>query len=226
MRSPLRRVVLSLLLLIPLMVSCSASPQASPTPSCADASVPCLQGTTQVQVSTNRGEITIEVDGDAAPITAGNFVDLVRRGTYDGTMFHRVVREPVPFVVQGGDPKSKDRSVPLNQLGTGSFVDPETGQSRMIPLEIGFRGEDNPRYSREITNPSQLDSLSLNHERGSVAMARSQAPDSASAQFYIALKPLPELDGRYAVFGKVIEGMDVVDEIRQGDRITEASLGD
>ena len=226
MRSPLRRVVLSLLLLIPLMVSCSASPQASPTPSCADASVPCLQGTTQVQVSTNRGEITIEVDGDAAPITAGNFVDLVRRGTYDGTMFHRVVREPVPFVVQGGDPKSKDRSVPLNQLGTGSFVDPETGQSRMIPLEIGFRGEDNPRYSREITNPSQLDFLSLNHERGSVAMARSQAPDSASAQFYIALKPLPELDGRYAVFGKVIEGMDVVDEIRQGDRITKASLGD
>ena len=226
MRSPLRRVVLSLLLLIPLMVSCSASPQASPTPSCADASVPCLQGITQVQVSTNRGEITIEVDGDAAPITAGNFVDLVRRGTYDGTMFHRVVREPVPFVVQGGDPKSKDRSVPLNQLGTGSFVDPETGQSRMIPLEIGFRGEENPRYSREITNPSQLDSLSLNHERGSVAMARSQAPDSASAQFYIALKPLPELDGRYAVFGKVIKGMDVVDEIRQGDRITKASLGD
>ena len=226
MRSPLRRVLWSMLLLIPLMVSCSPSPQASPTPSCADANVPCLQGKTQVQVSTNRGEITIEVDGDAAPITAGNFVDLVRRGTYDGTMFHRVVREPVPFVVQGGDPKSKDRSVPLNQLGTGSFVDPETGQSRMIPLEIGFRGEDNPRYSREITNPSQLDSLSLNHERGSVAMARSQAPDSASAQFYIALKPLPELDGRYAVFGKVIKGMDVVDEIRQGDRITKASLGD
>ena len=148
MRSPLRRVVWSLLLLIPLMVSCSPSPQASPTPSCADANVPCLQGITQVQMSTNRGEITIEVDGDAAPITAGNFVDLVRRGTYDGTMFHRVVREPVPFVVQGGDPKSTDRSVPLNQLGTGSFVDPQTGQSRMIPLEIGFRGEENPRYSR------------------------------------------------------------------------------
>ena len=177
MRSPLRRVVWSLLLLIPLMVSCSPSPQASPTASCADANVPCLQGITQVQMSTNRGEITIEVDGDAAPITAGNFVDLVRRGTYDGTMFHRVVREPVPFVVQGGDPKSTDRSVPLNQLGTGSFVDPETGQSRMIPLEIGFRGEDNPRYSREITNARQLDCLRLNHERGTVAMARAQYRD-------------------------------------------------
>ena len=226
MRSPLRHVVWSLVLLVPLIVSCSPSPQASPTPSCADANVPCLQGKAQVQVSTNRGEITIEVDGDVAPITSGNFVDLVRRGTYDGTMFHRVVREPVPFVVQGGDPKSKDRSVPLNQLGTGSFVDPGTGQSRMIPLEISFRGEENPRYSREITNPSQLDDLALNHERGAVAMARSQAPDSASAQFYIALKPLPELDGRYAVFGRVISGMDVVDAIRQGDRINNASLAD
>jgi len=55
-------------------------------------------------------------------------------------------------------------------------------------------------------------------------MARSQAPDSASAQFYIALKPLPELDGRYAVFGRVIEGMEVVDSIQADDRIISADL--
>ena len=214
----------TLLFLIPLLVSCSPSPRASVVTGCADAQAACLQGLATITMQTSQGEFTIEVNGDAAPLTSGNFVDLVRRGTYDGTMFHRVVREPVPFVVQGGDPKSTDRSVPMNQLGTGSFVDPETGQSRMIPLEISFRGEENPRYSREITNPSQLNSLTLNHERGAVAMARSQAPDSASAQFYIALKPLPELDGRYAVFGRVIAGMDVVDEIRQGDRMTKVSL--
>ena len=55
-------------------------------------------------------------------------------------------------------------------------------------------------------------------------MARSQAPDSASAQFYVALRPLPELDGRYAVFGRVVDGMEVVDAIQQGDRITKAAL--
>ena len=55
-------------------------------------------------------------------------------------------------------------------------------------------------------------------------MARSQAPDSASAQFYVALRPLPELDGRYAVFGRVIDGLDVIDQIEQGDRITSARL--
>ena len=213
-----------LLVMTPLIVSCSPSPTSAVAPGCAEADAACLQGTATVLISTDRGDITIEVDGDAAPLTAGNFVDLVRRGTYNGTLFHRVVREPVPFVVQGGDPQSSDRSVPLSQLGTGSFVDPATGQARLIPLEISFDGEDGPRYGRISSNPSELNRLALRHDRGAVAMARSQAPNSASAQFYIALKPLPELDGRYAVFGRVTKGLEVVDAIRQGDRITKASL--
>ena len=220
----MRRSFLWSLLLIPLLISCSPSPRAEVSRGCADAQAACLQGKAIVEMSTSRGDITIEVDGDAAPLTAGNFVDLVNRGVYDGTMFHRVVKEPVPFVVQGGDPQSSDRSIPLTKLGTGSFVDPSSGQARLIPLEIRFNGEESPRYSRVSANPSELANLTLNHERGAVAMARSQAPDSASAQFYIALRPLPELDGRYAVFGRVTAGLDVVDQIEQGDRITIASL--
>lgn len=220
----MRRSFLWSLLLIPLLISCSPSPRAEVSRGCADAQAACLQGKAIVQMSTSRGDLTIEVDGDAAPLTAGNFVDLVNRGVYDGTMFHRVVKEPVPFVVQGGDPQSSDRSIPLTKLGTGSFVDPETGQARLIPLEIRVRGEESPRYSRISANPAELDRLVLTHERGSVAMARSQAPDSASAQFYVSLRSLPELDGRYAVFGRVIEGLDVIDEIDQGDRIISARL--
>lgn len=220
----MRRSFLWSLLLIPLLISCSASPRAEVSRGCVDAQAACLQGKAIVQMSTSRGDLTIEVDGDAAPLTAGNFVDLVSRGVYDGTMFHRVVKEPVPFVVQGGDPQSSDRAIPLSKLGTGSFVDPESGLARLIPLEIRFQGEEVPRYSRVSANPAELERLTLSHERGAVAMARSQAPDSASAQFYVALRPLPELDGRYSVFGRVIEGLDVIDRIEQGDRITSASL--
>ena len=220
----MRRSFLWSLLLIPLLISCSASPRAEVSRGCVDAQAACLQGKAIVQMSTSRGDLTIEVDGDAAPLTAGNFVDLVSRGVYDGTMFHRVVKEPVPFVVQGGDPQSSDRAIPLSKLGTGSFVDPKSGLARLIPLEIRFQGEEVPRYSRVSANPAELERLTLSHERGAVAMARSQAPDSASAQFYVALRPLPELDGRYAVFGRVIEGLDVIDRIEQGDRITSASL--
>ena len=220
----MRRSFLWSLLLIPLLISCSPSPRAEVSRGCVDAQAACLQGKAIVQMSTSRGDLTIEVDGDAAPLTAGNFVDLVNRGVYDDTMFHRVVKEPVPFVVQGGDPQSSDRSIPLTKLGTGSFVDPETGLARLIPLEISVQGEEVPRYSRVSANPAELERLVLNHERGAVAMARSQAPDSASAQFYVALRPLPELDGRYAVFGRVIEGLEVIDQIEQGDRITSARL--
>jgi len=191
---------------------------------CAQSTSPCLTGKAMVKMTTSRGAITLEVNGDAAPVTAGNFVDLVKRGVYNGTVFHRVVREPVPFVVQGGDPASSDPKTPKGSYGTGSFIDPASGQARFIPLEVKFRGEDQPRYGRVTSNPSDLLQIELAHDRGALAMARSQAPDSASAQFYIALRPLPELDGRYAVFGRVTQGLDVVDAIQQDDKIIKAEL--
>ena len=216
------KTLMALALCLPLLVSCASSTTASIPVGCEQASSPCLQGKASVELTTSKGSITLELDGDAAPVTAGNFLDLVQRGAYNGTVFHRVVRDPVPFVVQGGDPSSSDPATPKSQYGTGSFVDPTTGQARFVPLELSFDGEDQPRYGRVVSNPTELLQLKLSHERGALAMARSQAPDSASAQFYIALKPLPELDGRYAVFGRVTEGLDVVDAIRQDDTIEKA----
>ena len=216
------KTLMALALCLPLLVSCASSTTASIPVGCEQASSPCLQGKASVELTTSKGSITLELNGDAAPVTAGNFLDLVQRGAYNGTVFHRVVRDPVPFVVQGGDPSSSDPATPKSQYGTGSFVDLTTGQARFVPLELSFNGEDQPRYGRVVSNPTELVQLKLSHERGALAMARSQAPDSASAQFYIALKPLPELDGRYAVFGRVTQGLDVVDAIRQDDTIEKA----
>ena len=216
------KTLMALALCLPLLVSCASSTTASIPVGCEQASSPCLQGKASVELTTSKGSITLELNGDAAPVTAGNFLDLVQRGAYNGTVFHRVVRDPVPFVVQGGDPSSSDPAIPKSQYGTGSFVDPTSGQARFVPLELSFNGEDQPRYGRVVSNPTELVQLKLSHERGALAMARSQAPDSASAQFYIALKPLPELDGRYAVFGRVTQGLDVVDAIRQDDTIEKA----
>ncbi len=91
---------------------------------------------------------------------------------------------------------------------------------RRIPLEIKLQGDEEPTYSKAKLGSS----VALKHDRGVIAMARSAMPDSASSQFYIALEDLPSLDGDYAVFGKVIEGMDVVDGIQQGDRIESAKV--
>ncbi|MUL35294.1 peptidylprolyl isomerase [Gloeocapsopsis dulcis] len=183
---------------------------------------PVLEGTATVVMTVNGSPITIEVDGTNAPVTAGNFVDLVQRGVYDGLVFHRVVRQPEPFVVQGGDPQSKNPNFPPQQLGTGGFVDPNTGSERFIPLEIKPQGAAEPIYSQTLN--AQNSTPQLRHTRGAVAMARSQQPDSASSQFYFTLADLSFLDGSYAVFGYVTDGMDVVDQIQQGDRIESAQV--
>ncbi|MUG94472.1 peptidylprolyl isomerase [Scytonema sp. UIC 10036] len=186
--------------------------------------LPRLEGKATVVMTVKGLPITIEVDGTNAPISAGNFVDLVQRGAYNGLMFHRVERDPSPFVVQGGDPQSKDPKVPATDLGTGSFIDPKTNKIRYIPLEIKPLGSDKPLYSKTFKDAAVSQQPVLRHKRGAVAMARSQMPDSASSQFYFALSDLPPLDGSYAVFGYVREGMDVVDKIQQGDRIDSAKV--
>ena len=224
------------LALVFVLVGCTATPVAEEAPAepaevevaqSADSvasGLPQLNGTATVELTVNGGTITIAVDGDNAPVTSGNFVDLVQQGFYDGTTFHRVVRDPEPFVVQGGDPQSKDPNFPPQRLGTGGYVDPETGEERYIPLEIRPEGADAPVYSRPFSIAGITEPPALPHTRGAVAMARSQFPDSASSQFYITLEDKAFLNGEYAVFGYVTDGMDVVDGIQQGDAITAATI--
>jgi len=147
-----------------------------------------------VTIMTNKGPIKVEVFKTEAPMTAGNFLDLVGRKFYNGLTFHRY--EP-GFCIQGGDPLGN---------GQGDFTDPATKRKRTIRLE---------------KNPN------LNHDSaGTLAMARSTDPDSASCQFYITLGPASFLDNPpgYAVFGHVVSGMDVVNKIRVGDKMTKVSV--
>jgi peptidyl-prolyl cis-trans isomerase B (cyclophilin B) len=131
-------------------------------------------------------------------------------------------------VAQGGDPQGKDPNFPVERLGTSGFVDPTTGQKREIPLEIKLEGSAEPTYSKALGRQAGYNTapVVLNHRRGAIAMARSQAPDSASSQFYFALADLAFLDGDYAVFGYVTSGMDIVDGIKQGDRIDSATVAE
>lgn len=132
MQIKIQRWLFSLLIIGALFVGgCGSSPVANSTPTSNPASgenislspspspaavaassqfsnLPRLQGKATVVMTVKGAPITIELDGTNAPITAGNFVDLVQKGVYDGLVFHRVVREPQPFVVQGGDPQGKD----------------------------------------------------------------------------------------------------------------------
>ncbi len=123
-------------------------------------------------------KMVAELYPEIAPNTVNNFISLVKKGFYDGIIFHRVIPG---FMIQGGDPDGR---------GTG-------GPGYSIKGEFLANG---------VVNE-------LKHTRGVLSMARAQHPDSAGSQFFIMSDPAPHLDGQYAAFGKVIEGLETIDEI-------------
>jgi peptidylprolyl isomerase len=185
------------------------------------ANLPQLKGRATVAVETEKGLITVVVDGYSAPVTAGNFVDLVDRGFYDGLPF---IRSEESYVLQTGDPEGKEEG----------FIDPGTGKYRNVPLEVLVRDDKEPVYGITLEDAGRYrDEPVLPFSAyGTVAMARAEAePDSGSSQFFFFLfEPeltpagLNLLDGRYAVFGYMIEGKEVLDQLKQGDKIVSAKV--
>ena len=128
----------------------------------------------------NGGVFKAELYPEIAPNTVNNFVSLVKKGFYDGVIFHRVI---AGFMIQGGDP-----------TGTGTG-----GPGYSIKGEFTSNGFKND----------------LKHDKGVLSMARTMAPNSAGSQFFVMHENSPHLDGQYAAFGKVIEGIEVVDAIAE-----------
>ena len=147
-----------------------------------------------VTIETEKGNIIIELYPEAAPATVANFAKLIETGFYNGVGLHRFVPD---FVIQGGDPQGTGRGGPGWTI-PGEFQDPDLREKMPI------------------------------HEKGVVAMARTQNPDSAGSQFYICLSSDPtrygHLNGSYTTFGKVTEGMDVVDALREGDVMKHVAI--
>ncbi|MFB3880511.1 MAG: peptidylprolyl isomerase [Armatimonadota bacterium] len=146
-------------------------------------------GKVMVELDTDRGKMTLELDGKAAPAAVANFLNLVKAGFYNGMPFHRV--EP-GFVIQAGDPALVGRP----------------------PVGYTIPDEKSP----------------IKHKRGVIAMARlykggQMLPNSASTQFYVCLGDAPHLDAMgFTAFGKVTKGIEVIDQVRVGDKIRKARL--
>ena len=144
------------------------------------------------------GDIKIELFEDTAPNHVKRVKQLALEGKYDGVVFHRVIDG---FMAQTGDVKfgnSSNDKFDLKRAGQG--------------------GSDLPDLKEEFSD--------LPHERGTLSMARSQNPNSANSQFFICFKESSFLDRQYTVFGKVIEGMDLVDKIKKGDSDNNGSVSD
>ncbi|QYK54556.1 MAG: peptidylprolyl isomerase [Fimbriimonadaceae bacterium] len=145
------------------------------------------EGDEIVVLYTSKGRISILLYPTVAPKTVENFLTLVKHGFYDGTRFHRCIPG---FMIQGGDPSSKDLSK-ADIWGTGGYVD-QSGKDVFLPDETGFE---------------------LKHTRGVISMANAGKPETGSSQFFIMQEDYPSLDGGYTAFGRVIDGIEIVDLI-------------
>ena len=183
--------------------------------------LPRLLGRATVEMVTNKGNLTIVVDGYSAPINGGNFVDLVNRGFYDGLDFNR---EEEFYILQGGDP-------PGPEVG---FIDPETKEYRAIPLEVLVKDDPGPVYEITLEDMGRyLDTPVLPFNAyGAIALARPEDdPNGGSSQFFFfkfdtELTPpgYNLMDGRYSVFGYVVEGKEVLAELTAKDKIISAKV--
>ena len=136
-----------------------------------------------VTITMDNGDVMkAELYPEIAPNTVNNFISLVKKGFYDGLIFHRVING---FMIQGGCPD-----------GTGM---------------------DGPEYNKKKKNTQNKFKNDLKHTAGVLSMARAMHPNSAGSQFFIMHKDAPHLDGAYAAFGKITEGMDVVNRIAEED---------
>ena len=144
------------------------------------------------------GDVKIELFEDVAPNHVKRIKELADSGKYDNVVFHRVIDG---FMAQTGDVKfgnTKSSEFDLSRAGMG--------------------GSDLPDLKQEFSNTP--------HARGTLSMARSSDPDSANSQFFICFKAAPFLDKQYTVFGKVLDGMDLIDKIKRGDDSNNGSVSD
>ena len=186
-------------------------------------SLPQLKGRATVEFETNKGKMVAVIDGYSAPVTGGNFVDLVQRGFYNDMPF---IRAEDNYVLQTGDPVGPEEG----------FIDSVTGEYRAVPLEILVKGDEVPTYGATLEELGRFleDPVLPFSAFGVMGFARPAVDvNGGSSQFFFFLfEPemtpagLNLLDGRFAVFGCVVENKELLEELKQGDRIIAAKVLD
>ena len=176
----------------------------------------CIKNNKIALFKTSKGDFEVELFGKDSPVTVSNFIENIDNNIYENQKFYKIINFPqLKFVHSGVNPKN-EFYIERNQI--------LKKKNPLIPLEIKFQKEIKPRYNYQIKNPSENENLVNAFERGSIAMVKSGKINSSSTEFFFVTNKIPELDGRYSIFGKVIKGLDVLEKINKEDFIKEVEL--
>ena len=199
-----------------LVQACSYRKQFDSNYYCKKLKFSCIQSNKVVNFKTSKGNFEVKLFGKHNPVTVSNFLENIENNIYVNQKFYKIINYPqVKFIHGGVNPENKlyiERKQNLNKI------------SPSIPLEIKFKEEIKPRYNYQIKNPNETENLVNTFESGSIAMVKRGKNMSSSTEFFFVTSNIPELDGRYSIFGKIIKGLDVLKKINNEDYIKSVQI--
>jgi len=199
-----------------LLQACSFKNQIDSNYYCKKLNLNCIQRNKVILFKTSKGDFEIKLFGKDNPVTVSNFLDNLQNKIYINQKFYKIINYPqIKFIYGGVNTENEffiERNLILNKT------------SPSIPLEIKLKGEIQPRYNYQVKNPSETENLVHTFERGSMAMLKTSKSNSSATEFFFVTNKIPEIDGRYSIFGKIIKGLDVVEKIKNDDFIMEVKI--
>ena len=198
------------------MSACSFKSQIDSNYYCQKLELNCIKNNKIVYFKTSKGNFEVKLFGKDNPVTVSNFIENIENNIYKNKKFYKIISYPQQKFIHGGvNPENKfyiEQNQAINKT------------SLSIPLEIKFKEETKPRYKYQIKNPYEAEDLINTFESGSIAMVRLGKSKSSSTEFFFVTNRIPELDGRYSIFGKIIKGLEVLEKIDQEDYIKEVKI--
>jgi len=199
-----------------LLRACSYKNEIDSNYYCQKLKFSCIKSNKVVNFKTSKGDFEVKLFGKDNPVTVSNFLENIDLNIYENKKFYKIINYPqIRFIHGGVNPANKfyiGREQNLNKI------------SPSIPLEIKFKEEIKPRYNYQIKNPNEIENLVNTFESGSIAMVKSGKNMSSSTEFFFVTSNIPELDGRYSIFGKIIKGLDVLKKINKEDYIKSVQI--
>jgi len=199
-----------------LVQACSYKNKIDSNYYCQKLKLSCNQSNLVINFKTTKGDFEVKLFGKDNPVTVSNFLENVENSIYLNQKFYKVINYPhIRFIHGGVNAENKfyiERKQNLNKT------------TPSIPLEIKFKEEIKPRYNYQIKNPNEIENLVNTFESGSIAMVRNGKNKSSSTEFFFVTSKIPELDGRYSIFGKIIKGLDVLEKINKEDYIKAVQI--
>ncbi|WP_288261547.1 peptidylprolyl isomerase [uncultured Prochlorococcus sp.] len=199
-----------------MISSCSFKNEIDSNHFCQKLKLICTQENKVVYFKTSKGDFEVELFGKDNPVTVSNFLENINNNIYSNQKFYKIIIYPqIRFIHGGVNPENKLYAVnnkTLNKI------------SPSIPLEIKFKEETKPRYKYQTKDPYETEDLIHTFETGSIAMVKRGKNNSSSTEFFFVTNEIPELDGRYSIFGRIVKGFDVLGNINKEDYIVEVQL--